>query len=45
MLVFSSALNTYSSVHSGWPCQRQAYRSKTGPASSRKCSSRGKIQF
>ncbi len=45
MLVFSSALNTDSSVHSGWPCQRQAYRSKTGPASSRKCSSRGKIQF
>ena len=22
MLVFSSALSTYSSVHSGWPCQR-----------------------
>jgi hypothetical protein len=44
MLVFSSALSTYSSAHSGWPCQQQAYRSSTGPASSKKCGSRGKIQ-
>jgi len=44
MLVFSSALSTYSSAQSGWPCQVQAYRSSTGPASSRKCGSRGKIQ-
>ena len=45
MLVFSSALRTCPSAHSGFPCEVQAYGSSTGPDSSRKCGSRGKIQY
>src|SRR5215210_3836762 len=45
MLVFSSALITQSSGCNGWPSQEPAYRSKTRPAFSANCGSRGKSQL
>ena len=45
MLVFSSALRTWSPGPRGWPCQVPAYRSRIGPAFSAKRGSRGKIQY
>src|SRR6266446_3562684 len=45
MLVFSSALRTWSLGPRHWPCHLPAYRSKMGPAFSAKWGSRGKIQY
>src|SRR5215813_9390497 len=44
MLVFSSALRTWSLGPRHWPCHVPAYRSRIGPAFSAKWASRGKIQ-
>src|SRR5438093_4135643 len=45
MLVFSSALRTWSLGPRNWPCHLPAYRSRIGPAFSAKWGSRGKIQY
>src|SRR5574337_257395 len=45
MLVFSSVLSTKSFLPKGLPPQRPSYRSRTRPAFSANCGSRGKIQL
>src|SRR5712691_2974009 len=45
MLVFSSALRTWSLGPRNWPCHVPPYRSRIGPAFSAKAGSRGKIQY